>query len=268
MDTTTWHIIVLAIIQGLTEFLPISSSAHLALVPQLMGWPDQGVAVDVAMHVGSLVAVLVYFRQELSRLLAAWLKSLQTRELTPESRLVWGIGIATIPVGIAGLIMSVWKLEETMRAPLWIAIALIGFGLLLWWADATGKRERNEYSLSMQDIWWIGLAQVLALIHGASRSGVTMTAGLWLGLQRNAAARFSFLLSIPAILLAGMADAVVLIKYPPAVAGHDIFIGMVVSALSAYLCIKVFMALLERIGMLPFVLYRIALGIALLIWVV
>lgn len=268
MDTTTWHIIVLAIIQGLTEFLPISSSAHLALVPQLMGWSDQGVAVDVAMHVGSLVAVLVYFRQELGQLLEGWLKSLQTRQLTPESRLVWGIGIGTIPIGIAGLIMWVWKLEEPMRTPKWIAIALIGFGLLLWWADATGKRERDEYSLSLQDIVWIGLAQVLALIHGASRSGVTMTAGLWLGLQRNAAARFSFLLSIPAILLAGMADAVVLIKHPPAVAWHDVLIGMVVSALSAYLCIKVFLALLERIGMLPFVLYRIALGIALLIWVV
>ncbi len=268
MDTTTLHIIVLAIIQGVTEFLPISSSAHLVLIPHLLGWEDQGLAVDVAMHIGSLVAVLVYFRKDLSRLLGSWLQSFRTHQLTSDSRLVWGVGIATIPVAVVGLTLSYWHLEEAMRDPFWIALALMGFGLLLWWADVVGKQERDESSLSLLDIFWIGLAQSLALIHGTSRSGVTMTAGLLLGLNRQAAARFSFLLSIPAILLAGMADALSWVNHPPAIAWHDLLIGMVVSGLSAYLCIKVFLGLLERIGMLPFVIYRLVLGVVLLIWVV
>lgn len=268
MDITTLHIIVLAIIQGVTEFLPISSSAHLVLIPQLLGWEDQGLAVDVAMHIGSLAAVLIYFRKDLSNLLGSWLQSLRTHQLTAESRLVWGVGIATIPVAVVGLAMSHWHWEEAMRTPFWIALALIGFGLLLWWADVVSKQERDEMSLSLLDIFWIGLAQSLALIHGASRSGVTMTAGLLLGLKRQAAARFSFLLSIPAILLAGMADVMDWVTQPPAIAWHDLLIGMVVSGLSAYLCIKIFLGLLERIGMLPFVIYRLLLGMALLIWVV
>jgi len=264
----TWHIILLAIIQGLTEFLPISSSAHLILLPKLMGWQDQGLAVDVAMHIGSLMAVLWYFRTQLGTLLAAWWESLRSRRLTSESRLVWGILFGTIPISLIGLIMVLTHFDDYLRSPLIIAWATLIFAALLWWAEVVGKRERDEYSLNWRDLMLIGLAQALALIHGASRSGVTMTAGLLLGLQRKAAARFSFLLSIPAILLAGTMDAVMMIKHPPTIAWSDLLIGMGVSALVAYLCIKMFINLLDKIGMLPFVIYRFILGMVLLIWVV
>jgi undecaprenyl-diphosphatase len=264
-----WHIIVLAVIQGLTEFLPISSSAHLILLPHLTGWEDQGVAFDVAVHVGSLFAVLMYFRKDLRPLLESWLKSMKTRKLTPESRLVWGVGIATIPAGLAGLAISGGGLENYLRSPLIIASATIVFGLLLWWADVIGKRERDEYRLTWKDILLIGVAQALALIPGTSRSGVTMTAALLLGINRKAAARFSFLLAIPIIILAGAVKTLSLVNQEDIpVDWYALLLAVVFSALSAYLCIRVFISLLDRIGMLPFVVYRVGLGIVLLIWVV
>ncbi|RKZ40126.1 MAG: undecaprenyl-diphosphatase [Gammaproteobacteria bacterium] len=263
-----WHIIILAVIQGLTEFLPISSSAHLILFPQLTGWEDQGLAFDVAVHVGSLVAVLMYFRADLKPLLVSWFKSMKTWELTPESRLVWGVGVGTVPVGLMGLAIVGAGLEGYLRSPLIIATATIVFGLLLWWADVIGKRERDELTLSWQDILLIGLAQALALIPGASRSGVTMTAALLVGLNRKAAARFSFLLAIPVIILAGMSETLKLMSQNVPVNWYALGLGVVFSALSAYLCIRVFISLLDRIGMLPFVIYRVGLGIALLLWVV
>ncbi len=263
-----WHIITLAIVQGLTEFLPISSSAHLILLPQLTGWPDQGLAFDVAVHVGSLIAVLMYFRSDLKPLLASWFKSIKTRQLTPESRLVWGIGVGTIPVGLLGLAIVGADLANYLRNPLIIATATIVFGGLLWIADVIGTRERDELSLTWQDILLIGLAQALALIPGTSRSGITITAALLVGLNRQAAARFSFLLAIPVIILAGTTETLTLMSIDSQVNWYALGLGVVFSAFSAYLCIWVFIALLDRIGMLPFVLYRIVLGIGLLIWVV
>ncbi|HDN26765.1 MAG TPA: undecaprenyl-diphosphate phosphatase [Thioploca sp.] len=260
-----WHIIILAVIQGLTEFLPISSSAHLILLPQLTGWEDQGVAFDVAVHVGSLIAVLMYFRADLMPLLASWFKSMKTRQLTPESRLVWGIGVGTIPAGLAGMAIVGWGWESHLRLPVIIAASTILFGLFLWWADVSGKRERDEYSLSWQDIWLIGLAQALALIPGTSRSGITMTAALFLGLNRKAAARFSFLLAIPLIVLAGLIESLSLINQDTPVDWYALGLAVAFSGLSAYLCIHAFISLLDRIGMLPFVVYRVALGIVLLI---
>ena len=257
-----WHIIVLALIQGITEFLPISSSAHLILLPALTTWEDQGLAFDVALHVGSLIAVLMYFRQELGKLTSSWIDSLKTRQLTPESRLVWGVGLGTIPVGIVGLFMASSNLEAQLRTPVIIAITTIVFGLLLWVADVMGKRERDEFSLTGWDILIIGLAQALALIPGTSRSGITMTAALLLGIQRKAAARFSFLLSIPVIILAGISETVQLIhQQTTEVAWLALIFGATLSAIVAYLCIHTFMALLDRIGMLPFVLYRLLLGV-------
>ena len=262
-----WNIIALAIIQGLTEFLPISSSAHLILLPQLTGWQDQGLAFDVAVHVGSLIAVLMYFRADLKPLLMSWLKSIKTRQLTPESRLVWGIGIGTIPVGLVGLAIVEAGLSNYLRNPLIIATATIVFGGLLWWSDVIGTQERDEFSLTWQDILLIGLAQALALIPGTSRSGITITAALLVGLKRQAAARFSFLLAIPVIILAGTTEILTLINIDTSVNWYALLLGVFFSALSAYLCIRVFIALLDRIGMLPFVVYRIILGIILLIWV-
>jgi len=262
----TLHIIILAVIQGLTEFLPISSSAHLILFPHLTQWDDQGLAFDVAVHVGSLLAVLMYFRQDLIPLFNSWLDSIITRKLTPESRLVWGVAIGTIPVGLVGITLVNLEIDELLRSPLLIATTTIVFGILLWWADIIGKRQRDEFTLTWSDILFIGLAQALALIPGTSRSGITMTAALLLGLNRKAAARFSFLLSIPVILLAGLQETLSLSTQTTPVVWSTLLLGVIFSALSAYLCIRLFIGFLDKIGMLPFALYRLALGIILLIW--
>ena len=259
---TLIQIIVLAIVQGLTEFLPISSSAHLILVPVVSDWTDQGLAFDVAVHVGTLSAVVWYFRHEVVGMTRDWGISCVQRKTVGDSRLAWAVIIATIPVGAAGLLLHDF-VDTALRSPVVIAWATIGFGLLLWWADVQGKRERDEHSLSWKDIIIVGLAQVLALIPGTSRSGITMTAGLMLGLTRNGAARFSFLLSIPTILMAGGYKGLKLLD-DGNVDWTAIILGTVLSAVTAYLCIHLFLKLLERIGMLPFVIYRLVLGVVLL----
>ncbi len=256
------QIIVLALVQGLTEFLPISSSAHLILVPYLTDWPDQGLAFDVAVHVGTLTAVIIYFRKEISKMFFAWLASLKGRH-SEDSRLAWGVLIGTIPVGLAGLLFKD-VISEHLRTPLVIAVTTIIFGLLLWYADWSGKRNRDEHSLSWKDIVIIGCAQAVALIPGTSRSGITITAGLMLGLTAPAAARFSFLLSIPVIVLAGGMETLDYLKVASINDMNDLIIGALISAVSAYLCIHYFLMLLERIGMTPFVIYRMLLGVVLL----
>ena len=258
------QIIVLALIQGFTEFLPISSSAHLILVPVLTEWQDQGLAFDVAVHVGTLLAVVYYFRHEIARMFVAWVDSLKTRTLSPDGKLAWAVLLGTIPAGLAGLMFKD-IIETQLRSPLVIAMATIGFGLLLWWADVKGKRQRSEYQISWTDVLVIGISQALALIPGTSRSGATMTAGLLMGLTREASARFSFLLSIPLIFLAGSFYTLDLIQSAEPVDWGALLLGVVLSAASAYLCIHFFLKLLERIGMLPFVVYRMVLGVGLLV---
>jgi undecaprenyl-diphosphatase len=265
MDTL--QIIVLAIVQGLTEFLPISSSAHLILVPLFTDWADQGMAFDVAVHVGSLSAVLWYFRADLKSLFSQWFISIRTGQRSDESRLVWGVAFGTLPVVIVGLLFSDFVSKE-LRTPVVIAWATLGFGLLLAYADFTGKRSRDEYSLSMRDILIIGIAQALAVIPGTSRSGITITAALLLNLKPQAAARFSFLLSIPVIILAGGHDAMKLFQQNTAVDWGGLSLGAVLAGISAYLCINLFIRLLDRIGMMPFVIYRLVLGSILLLWFV
>ena len=259
------QIILLSLVQGLTEFLPISSSAHLILFPALSGWADQGLAFDVAVHVGTLSAVVWYFRRELQVMLRDWLASIAQRRRVGDSNLAWAVGFGTIPAGLAGLLFNDY-IETALRSPLVIAATTIIFGLLLWWADAQGKRARSEHTIGWRDVVVIGLAQALALIPGTSRSGITMTAGLMLGLTRAGAARFSFLLSIPIILLAGGYNGVKLAQSGQAVDWSALGLGVVFSALSAYLCIHLFLKALERIGMLPFVIYRLLLG-AVLLWI-
>ncbi len=251
--------------QGLTEFLPISSSGHLILFPQLLGWQDQGLAFDIAVHVGSLFAVLLYFRYDLKPLLVSWVLSCKNKQLTSESRLVWAIGFATIPVGLVGLTISIAGWEEQLRSPMIIASTTIFFGLMLLKADISGIKNRNEFHLNWQDVMIIGIAQAIALIPGTSRSGITITAALFLGLNRQAAARFSFLLAIPVIILAGASETVTLINQNVAVDWTTLLLAVIFSAISAYLCIKIFIKLLDHIGMWPFVLYRLGLG-AVLIW--
>jgi undecaprenyl-diphosphatase len=256
------QIIVLALVQGLTEFLPISSSAHLILVPILTGWDDQGLAFDVAVHVGTLSAVVLYFRKEIGVMFLAWLASLKGKH-SEDSRLAWGVLIGTVPVGIVGLLFKDY-ISDNLRTELVIAATTIIFGLLLWYADWSSKRNRDEYTLSWKDIIIIGCAQAIALIPGTSRSGITITAGLMLGLTAQAAARFSFLLSIPVIVLAGGVETLDYLQVASAGDIDDLIIGALISAVSAYLCIHYFLMLLERVGMTPFVIYRLLLGIILL----
>jgi undecaprenyl-diphosphatase len=253
------QITLLALIQGLTEFLPISSSAHLILFAEMTDWSDQGLAFDVAVHLGTLSAVVFYFRHELKTIISDFIQSLLQRKLVGESRLAWAVGLGTIPVGIAGLLFKD-TIELELRSPQVIAWATVVFALLLWWADRLPQRTRDEHQLGWRDIVVIGIAQAIALIPGTSRSGITMTAGLMMGLTRTAAARFSFLLSIPVIILAGGLHGIELAQQVAPVDWNSLLIGTVISAASAYLCIHLFLKLLERMGMWPFVIYRLVLA--------
>lgn len=265
-----WHggmdwiqVVVLAIVQGVTEFLPISSSAHLILVPVLTDWPDQGLAFDVALHLGSLFAVVLYFRQDLLNMGLSWVRSVTQRRMDEDGRLAWGVILGTIPVGIAGLLFKD-TIETVFRSPIYIAVGLIGFGLLLGWADWRHRGQREVSSITWKDVLFIGIAQAIALFPGTSRSGITITAGLLLGLSRAASARFSFLLSIPVIVLAcGLKGRDLLTSGEP-VDWIYMIAGIGISGISAYLCIHYFLAFIRRIGMQPFVIYRLLLGIALL----
>lgn len=262
-----FEVLVLSLIQGLTEFLPISSSAHLLLVPVFTHWQDQGLAFDIAVHFGSLMAVIAYFRKDLYQLFMAWWRSLLGRH-SAQSKLAWAIILSTIPVGLAGLLAKSF-IETNMRSGAYMAYGLIGFGLLLGWADwrysritqqAHKPERRDEYNMTSRQVIIIALSQVLALIPGTSRSGITITAGLLTGMTREASARFSFLLSIPVIALAAGLQAVELNLQP---GGYDLwplFVGSIISALSAYACIHWFLTLIKKYGLQPFVWYRLLLG--------
>lgn len=258
------QILVLALVQGLTEFLPVSSSAHLILVPVLTGWQDQGLAFDVALHLGSLAAVLIYFRDDILVMTRSWTQSLLTRRLDADARLAWAVILGTIPVGLAGLAFDD-IIEDTLRSPLYMAAGLIVFGLALGWADWKHRGQRDERQLTWKDVLFIGVAQAIALFPGTSRSGITITAALLLGLSRDAAARFSFLLSIPVITIACGLKTVELINSGGDTDWSAMLAGVVISGISAYLCIHYFLGFIKRIGMQPFVVYRIALGLLLIL---
>ncbi|WP_421840528.1 undecaprenyl-diphosphate phosphatase [Marinobacter algicola] len=259
-----WHIIVLAVIQGLTEFLPISSSAHLILPSQVFGWPDQGLAFDVAVHVGTLAAVVWYFRSEVGRLTVAWAGDTVRGRVGQDSGLAWAVIAGTVPAGLAGLLLNDF-IETSLRSGLVIAVSTIGFGLVLWWSDAIGRRNRDLPALTMKDAVIIGVAQALALIPGTSRSGITITAALFLGFGREAAARFSFLLSIPLILAAGLLKTLELVEQGGATDWAAIALGAALSFVSAVVCIHLFLKFLEQLGLMPFVIYRLVLGLLLLV---
>lgn len=254
------QIIILALIQGITEFLPISSSAHLILPAQLLGWQDQGLAFDVAVHVGSLAAVLAYFRRDLAQYAAGGWRVVTQGRLDHQTEELARIGLATVPIVVAGLLLQDW-VETELRNVAVIAWATIGFGLLLGYADSRhGPRTRVTWG----DAAFIGALQVLALVPGTSRSGITITAALLLGLSRTTAARFSFLLSIPTIGGAGLLATADLLARDAAADWGLLATGALLSGVAAYLCIGAFIRLVERTGMLPYVVYRLVLGVVLL----
>ncbi len=254
-----WQAVVLAIIQGLTEFLPVSSSGHLVLVPRLLGWTDQGLAFDVAVHVGTLIAVLMYFRRDLVPLFTGALRWLGGDRRDAYGRLALNLAIGTIPVGLAGLLMQDF-IETTLRSPAVVAFQLAVFGLALYFVDRLSAKHRDETSLSIGQAFLIGCAQAVALIPGTSRSGITMTAGLAFGLTRESAARFAFLLAVPGIALAGGYETYQFLTTPTPVAATEMLIGVAVSALVGYGCIAFLLRYIPRIGFLPFTIYRLLLA--------
>ncbi|PKL94724.1 MAG: undecaprenyl-diphosphate phosphatase [Gammaproteobacteria bacterium HGW-Gammaproteobacteria-8] len=260
---TALQLIVLALIQGISEFLPVSSSAHLVLVGQFFQqWGDQGLAFDAAVHVGTLAAVVLYFRADLAGLVQVGLG----RDTDPtRRRLMLGLALATVPALLVGALAADF-IELWMRSPLLIAATTILFGLALGWADRAGSRSRPLDALSLRGALWIGLAQVLALVPGTSRSGVTITAGLALGLTREAAARFSFLLSIPIIAAAGGWGFLNGLLDGGQFEFGRFLLAAGISGSVAWLTIAAFMAWLQRFGMTPFVIYRLLLGAFLLYW--
>ena len=259
-----WQLLWLAVIQGLTEFLPVSSSAHLILPSQILDWPDQGPLIDVMAHFGSLFAVLIYFRRDVGRLLLGLLDLLK-RNLSRDAVLALSLIIATPPALILGAVMAVTGLDEAVRSPLVIATTTIVFGVLLWLADLWGREERVAEDLTWKGALGMGLAQAVALVPGTSRSGITMTVGRAMGLTRVEAARFSMLMSLPVIGAGGLYSLLKLSSVETA--GASLSDGLVVAGLSfaaAYLAIALFMRWVPRIGMFPFMVYRLALGAVLL----
>lgn len=259
---TVFHALVLGILQGLAEFLPISSSAHLALFPWFFGWPEAGLAFDVSLHVGTLVAVLLYFREEWVRLIAAFFSILRKRRVESESeRRVVFLIIATIPGGIGGLLLADYA-ETIFRSPVLIASALMALGVILWIVDRYAPRSRSLGEMRWTDALLIGVAQVFALIPGVSRSGATITAGRADSFDRESAAVFSFLMSMPIILAAAV------LEVPHALAENGLslplVVGVLASAVSGWLAIAVLLRFVTRNSYGIFAIYRVVLGIVVL----
>lgn len=261
-----WQLLILAIIQGLTEFLPVSSSAHLILPSQILGWPDQGLAVDIAVHAGSLLAVVTYFRHDLIAIVIGSWDALRQRRATPEIQLALKLLIATIPAIFAGLLAGEF-VEFGARSAGFIGVTTLLFGLLLGVADRHGQRATSAaVTVTFTAALLIGAAQALAIFPGVSRSGITITAALLLGLGYLQAARFSFLMSIPVTVAAVAYKCAQLLTLSAPVVWRDLLVSAVLSALAAYFAIAVFLRLLQRVGLMPFVWYRVILGGALCLW--
>jgi len=238
----TWlQIVVLAVVQGLTEFLPISSSGHLILVPAFAGWTDQGLVFDIAVHFGSLGAVCLYFRNDVAGLLRGARDIVAGRGNSPQARMAWCIGVGTVPAAIVGLLLAGW-IAANLRSPMVVVATLAGYGALMALADRFAPRDR-----------------VIPML-GTSRSGITITAGRLLGFRRQDAARFSFLLSVPVILLATMLQVVKLVTGDEPVAWENLAVAALISGIVAYLSIDFFMRFFSVLGLLPFAIYRLLLA--------
>ena len=259
------NLIVLAMVQGITEFLPISSSAHLILVPQLTPWEDQGLAIDVAMHIGTLLAVMVFFHAEMRRLVVGGINLVRGRP-DGDTRLLLQLALATVPVVIAGFLLKD-MVATNWRSPFLIAGTTIGFGILLYLVDRKGATsERGLAGMTYRDALLIGLFQALALVPGVSRSGITMTAGLFLSFSRTEAARFSLLLAVPTTMAAGLLGGYELWKSGDTTLQADAFYAAALAFVAALLAIWGLMAWLKNATFTPFVIYRLVLGAFLLFW--
>ena len=275
------HILILALVQALTEFLPVSSSGHLVLASLFLGWDYQGLAFDLALHFGTLMAVLVYFRADFLALLREVLRWRPGQALNPMQRLGLGLALSTGPAAIVGLAMGEAG-ANLLRHPLTIGTCLVLFGVLLGVAD---RKTRDHGAarpapdadfveganavfaqMSLRQALLIGCAQALALVPGTSRSGVTMTAGLFLGMTRAAAARYSFLISAPVMVLASAHGLMELLLSEERVIWTDFGLGALISALAGVVVIHGFLKIIRRVGVMPFVLYRVLLGSGVLIW--
>jgi undecaprenyl-diphosphatase len=259
--------VVLGIVQGLTEFLPISSSGHLRIVPALFGWDDPGAAFTAVIQLGTMAAVLLYFWRDIVRITATWARSLVRPELRGEldARLGWYIGLGTIPIGLAGLAFQN-QIEDNVRDLRLIGLALIVVGLIMLLAERVGSRRRELRGLRLRDSLLVGSAQALALIPGVSRSGSTITAGMFLGFTREAAARFSFLLSIPAVVLSGLFE----LRHIGDKGGVDVVptaVATLLAFVTGYASIAWLLRFLTTHTMKAFVVYRILLGSLVLILV-
>jgi undecaprenyl-diphosphatase len=262
--------IVLGIVQGLTEFLPISSTAHLRIVPAFAGWEDPGAAFTAVVQLGTMAAVLLYFREDLVRIGRAWLRSLRDRAVRREldARLGWYIVLGTIPIGIFGLAFED-PIENGARDLYLISIALIVFGLVLLAAEEVGRKNRSIEHMNRRDGIFIGIAQAFALVPGVSRSGATISAGLFRGFDRPSAARYSFLLSVPAVVLSGLFEFVSILD-----GSEDTQVGLgalaVATALAfvvGYASIAFLLRYVARHSTIVFVVYRVALGVLVLVLV-
>lgn len=254
--------LILAIVQGITEFLPISSSAHLILTSQFLGWKDQGVTFDLALNVGTLFAVVIYFRKDVGIIIRDTLASLIKRQKVGTSSLGWYIAFATIPAGLFGLFLMD-KVDTHLRRPEIILLTTVFYAVLLWLSDKYGKKIKPMSEMNFKNAMIIGVSQALALIPGTSRSGVTITTALFLGYDFQTASRFSFLMAIPVIFLATAVkitdDAISLGSLP----WGDFIIGCVISFITAMLAIHYFLKWLNHFGMTPYVIYRLLLGVVL-----
>ena len=254
------HALVLGAVQGLGEFLPISSSAHLILVPWLLGWQDQGLGYDVALHFGTLLAVLVYFRKDIIQLVRGFAYSLIPSKRSAEDvyqKLSWLVLLATIPSALAGVVLQRAVESSFRQTPLLLAINLAVFGVLLWFVDRVGKQQKNLSRITPLTAFIIGASQAVALVPGVSRSGATMTAARALGVKRQDAARFSFLLSAPIIFGAGLAE---LPKAPLQSGVLPLVVGFVASAVFGFLAIRYLLRLLNYKDFAVFTWYRLALA--------
>ena len=272
---TILQAIILGIVQGLTEFLPISSSGHLILVPWLFNWhflldnPDLNKTFDVALHLGTFVAVLIYFWREVGRLITAWVRSIGRRSLNePEAKLAWLLLVSTIPAAILGVAFESF-IEDRLGKPWIIAVMMIVFALVMYAVDHLARLDRKLEALTWTDSILIGIAQAFALCPGVSRSGITMMTGLALRLDRESAARYSFLLSIPVIGGAAAYKAVEIAKNGlPSGTAMPFAVGIVSAAISGMVAIWFVLAYLKRHNFNIFVIYRIIVGVAILILIV
>jgi undecaprenyl-diphosphatase len=263
------HATVLGAVQGLTEVLPISSSAHLILIPRFLHWPESGLTFDVALHVGTFIALALYFWRDIVELCFSFFKGVTGRGLhTPAERLPFYIIAGTIPAAIAGKTLEE-PIEQIFRSnPLFIAGFLVVFGLILAFADTTGAKRWKMDRITLQSALIIGLAQCLALLPGVSRSGITITAALLIGFNREAAARFSFLLSLPVVAGAAVLKLGHLVRHGiPATEAAPMAIGIVVSAIFGYLSVAFLLRLVQRASLYPFVWYRLLAGCVTMVFV-